>query len=713
MARKQEQGVQKSRSLDPLFRPRSIAVVGASRTRGQISHQILHNLLDYEYTGMVFPVNPKADVVSSMKSYPSVLSIPDDIDLAVIVVPRELVGGIVDECGKKKVRSLIVITAGFSETGDYGRELEDELRQKCRRYGMRVVGPNCMGVLNTDPRIRMNATFATSQPLRGKVGFMSQSGALGEAILAHAREINLGFSKFVSLGNKMDVSGNDLLVAWKDDPQTSVILMYIESFGDPRTFTTLARDITREKPIIAVKAGRTRAGARAVASHTGALAELDVAAEALFEQCGIIRVNMVEELFDLAQAFVLQPIPSGNRVAVLTNAGGPGIMAADAVEAASLKMAELSDRTREELRSFLPPHASTRNPVDILPSAQADDYARALRLILDDPGTDAAIVIFVAPVTANPIRVVKKITDESRKHEKTVFGCFMGRENIYRQWYEISSKWIPIYLFPESAIGALSAMVRYRELKERPAGKIRKFRVSKRDAAGIIAGVRTEGRRFFLQDEAFELLRCYGVSVPEYRVAKDATEAAGAAREIGYPVVLKVLSPSSIHKTDAGLVALDIRDDEELQNAYERIDASALESMGKDHYRGILVQKMVRGGTETIVGMIHDLHFGPLMMFGLGGIYVEVLKDTSFRVLPLTDIDAREMITGIRSYPILAGVRGEEETDIEGLVEYLQRLAQLVTDHPGIDEFEINPLITGGSVTDFRAVDCRIRLFDE
>jgi acetyltransferase len=605
------------KNLDPIFKPRSIAIIGASRERGTISHQILHNLLDFEFSGKVFPVNPKSDVVSSMKSYPSVLSIPDSIDLAIVVVPRDLVGGIVDECGKKNVKGLIIVTAGFSETGDEGRLLEERLRDKGLRYGMRIVGPNCMGVLNTDPRIRMNATFSATQPLRGKVGFMSQSGALGEAILAHSREINLGFSKFVSLGNKVDISGTDLLAAWKDDPSTSLILMYLESFGDSREFTRLARETTLKKPIIAAKAGRTRAGARAVASHTGSLAGLDVAADALFEQCGIIRVNSVEELFDLAQAFVLQPVPKGNRVAVLTNAGGPGIMATDAVESSNLTMARLSRKTRDELRVLLPSHASTRNPVDLLASAQHEHYAKALELLLNDSGVDAVIVIFVAAIVTNPLKVVKKITELSRKYSKTVLGCFMGRENIYKQWSAIGGKWIPIYLFPESAIGALSAMVKYRMWKERPSGKVKRFRIGREKASSILTKVREDNRNYLLQDEAFGVIEAYGINVPEYRIVRNATEAVKAARELGYPVVMKILSSSSIHKTDLGLVALGLRDDGAVKNAFKEIKENSLQTTEAKDYRGTLVQRMVMEGQETIVGMIYDPNFGPLMMFGL------------------------------------------------------------------------------------------------
>ncbi len=700
------------RSLDPVFKPRSIAIIGASRERGTISHQILHNLLDYEFAGKVFVVNPGSDVVSSLKSYPSVLSIPDEVDLAIIVVPRALVGGIVDECGKKKVRGMIIVTAGFSETGEEGKKLEEWLELKGKKYGMRIVGPNCMGVLNTDPRIRLNATFSSTQPRRGKVGFMSQSGALGEAILAHARDINLGFSKFVSLGNQVDISGTDLLASWKEDPSTGLILMYLESFGNPREFTRLARETSLKKPIIAVKAGRTRAGARAVASHTGSLAGLDVAAEALFEQCGIIRVNSVEELFDLAQAFVHQPLPAGNRVAVLTNAGGPGIMAVDAIEGSGMVVTALSGKTREELQKFLPPHASTKNPVDLLASAQPEHYGKALELLLSDPGVDAVIVICVAPIVTNPIKVVKKITSLSRKHSKTVLGCFMGRENIYRQWSEIGGKRIPIYLFPESAIDALSAMVRYGKWRDRPPGRIRRFRAKRDQVTAILGKVQEEGRQYLFQDEAFRVLAAYGINAPAFRIAPTQSEAVKASEELGYPVALKVLSPSSLHKTDLGLVVLDLPDDREVRRAFGEIRTSAERELGEDGFRGTLVQKMATGIQETIIGMVHDPNFGPLLMFGLGGIYVEVLKDTAFRVLPLTDIDAMEMIKSVRSYPMLAGVRGREIVDIDGLVECLQRIAQLVTEIPGIDELEINPLMVGKSTEEFMAIDCRMKLVE-
>ncbi len=696
--------------LDPIFKPRSIAVIGASRKKGSIGWEILHNIVEYEFNGKVFPVNPHAEVIHSIKCFPSVLDIPDPVDLAIIVVPKEEVLRVVDECGQKGVRGLVVITAGFKETGPAGLEREQKLVEKIRQYGMRMIGPNCMGVINTDPTVRLNATFAPTRPLPGRIGFTSQSGALGAAILNMAERLGLGFSMFVSMGNKADVSGNDLLQYWEDDPHTDVILMYLESFGNPRKFTQLARRVTKKKPIIAVKAGRTAAGARAASSHTGALAGLDLATEALLEQCGVLRAHSIEDLFDLAMAFVYCPIPHGNRVAILTNAGGPAIMATDACVNFGLKIADLAPRTRAQLRARLPEECTVENPVDLIASADAATYRFALDLLLTDENVDAAIVIFVPPIMVTPHQIADAIADVTSHHEKPVLGVFMAPEDFFRQMHQRPSRTFPIYQFPESAARALSALVAYRERRDREEGQVRTFDVEREIAKRIFATVRQEGRTELNSAEALTVLDAYGLPVCRFGFARTLKDALTAAREIGYPVVLKVLAHTLTHKSEIGGVIVDVRTDEELirsfQTLMERVERHGLNGV----FQGVLVQEMIRGGREVILGIVQDPQFGPLIMFGLGGIYVEPLADVVFRIWPITDRDAREMIRSIRSFPILKGTRGEPPVDFTTLEEALMRLSQLAGDFPEIAELDVNPFLASPVPGASKAVDARIRL---
>ncbi|MFQ5884758.1 MAG: acetate--CoA ligase alpha subunit, partial [Thermoplasmata archaeon] len=438
--------------LDSIFSPKSIAVIGASRKKGKIGRELLHNLIRYEFEGKLFPINPYAEEVHSIPAYPSILDVPDEVDLAVIVVPAELTIDVMKECGKKGVKGVIVITAGFKETGEKGARLEKKLHDICKKYGISMIGPNCMGVINTNENVMMDATFAPSLPLTGRISFMSQSGALGAAILDHADNIKVGFAKFVSLGNKTDVSGNDLLMAWEDDPDTDIVLMYIESFGNPRNFAKIARDVTRKKPIVALKSGRTEAGAAAAASHTGALAGLDAATDALFEQCGVIRVGSIEELFDIAIGFANQPLPKGNRIAILTNAGGPAIMTVDALVGAGLELSEFSDRTKKKLRENLPEEASIKNPVDMIAAAGPREYEMAMEAILADRRVDALVTIFVPPIVTKEIEIAHVIVKASKKYKKPVLSCFLGRTEDSPGFVYLTENDIPSYLFPESAV---------------------------------------------------------------------------------------------------------------------------------------------------------------------------------------------------------------------------------------------------------------------
>jgi acetyltransferase len=702
----------KKPSLDCIFKPKSIAVIGASRSRGTIGREILHNLLDYEFKGPLFPVNPYAEVVNSIKCYPSITEVPNDIDLAIIVVPRPKVNKVVDACGRKGIKGLVIISAGFKESGEEGAREEAKLVKLLEKYGMRAAGPNCMGVICTDPAISMNATFAATKPKIGKIGFMSQSGALGEAILSMARELNLGFSHFISVGNKADISGNDLIEYWREDPATEVILMYLESFGNPRRFTTLAREITRKKPIIAVKAGRTRTGIRAASSHTGALANVDVATEALFAQTGILRVTSVEELFDMAMAFCNQPIPKGDGVAIVTNAGGPGIMAVDACESLGLSIPQFSKETLRRLKKVLSPVVTVQNPIDLIASADAKTYRKTLEVILEDEKVHSILVIFVPPITTDPLEISSVIHDVTRDSTKTVLACFMGREEVLRRHGRKESRIIPIYSFPESAAKTLSLMEKYRRWLERPEGKIRNYPVDKRRVERIFSQVRKSGRKDLAQEEAYRVLEAYGIPMARFKVVRGLEEVVSLADKIGYPVALKIADPEISHKTEVGGVILDIRDDGEMVKAFQKLKESWKIIRKRKKEGRYMVQEMVGGGQETIMGMNLNPSFGPLLMFGLGGIYVEYMKDVTFRVLPLTDIDTEEMIRSIRGFPLLEGVRGEEPSDLKALEEAIGRLAQLVTDFPAIKQLDVNPFIVLPVGKGAKGVDARMSLVD-
>jgi len=708
MTRKGSRPAPPSRSsLAPILRPRSVAVIGASQRLGTIGREILHNLIDFDFAGPVFPVHPTATSVGSVKAYPSVEDIPQAVDLAVISVPREQVLPTVDACARKGVKGLVVITAGFREVGGEGAELERKLQEKIRRHGMRMVGPNCMGVLNSHPDVRLNATFAAGPPRRGNLGIVSQSGALGAAILADAERNGLGVAMFVSMGNKTDVSGNDLLEYWEDDPAVEVILMYLESFGNPRRFTEIARRVTRRKPIITVKAGRTGAGARAASSHTGSIVGLDVASESLLEQCGILRASSMEEMFTHAAALASQPLPAGDRIAVITNAGGPGILCTDALVGVGLRLAELRPATRSGLAKVLAPEASTANPVDMIASADAGRYRAALGLVGKDPGVDGVIAIFVSPIMVDAFEVARAI-GEASGGPKPLLSVFMGKLRSEEGVAELRAHRVPVYRFPEEAASAMAALHRYRSLRDRPSGKEVRFEVDTRRARKTIASARGAGRTELTQTEALDVLRAYGFPIVPGRIASTAAEAIAAAGELGYPVVLKALSERISHKTDAGGVRVDLRNGDEVAEAFRDLSARLRR---KDPDLRVQVQKMVRGGREVILGMSRDPQFGPLLMFGLGGIFVEVMRDVSVQLHPLDDVAARAMIERIKGYPLLAGARGERPVAIPLIEDCLLRLSQLVGDlGDELKELDVNPLIVTESAEGSFVVDARMAL---
>jgi len=698
-------------SLDAILRPGSVAVIGTSRSPHTIGHEILANIVNHGFTGAVYPVNPNAPTVHSIKAYPSVVAIPDPIDLAVIVVPKERVPPVVEQCGQKGVRGLVVISAGFKEMGGPGVEAERQLVHAVKRYGMRMVGPNCMGVLNADPAVSLNATFAPTMPPFGHAAFVSQSGALGVSVLDYAVEYGIGISQFVSVGNKPDVSGNDLLLQWEDDPTVGVILMYVENFGNPRRFLEIASRITKRKPIIAVKSGRSKVGAKAASSHTGALAASDAAVDALLAQAGVLRAGSIEELFDMAMAFQGQPLPRSSRTAVLTNSGGPGILAADALEPQGMELVELSRDTIARLEPLFPPEATLRNPLDMIASAKAADYRTALDALLADPNVDSAMAIFVPPLGIRAEDVAEAIVTVAKQYPaKPVLAVLMGREGLPAGKAELHRAGIPAYIFPESAARALGALRRHREWRARPVVQVRQLPTNRERAQRVLHTAAAGARRKLSELEVLDVLGAYGIPVAPARLARDPEDAVRVATEVGLPVVLKVVSPQIIHKTEIGGVRTGIETTVEVKQAWVEMLDGVSRAAPQATIDGMLVQRMVRGGRETIVGFSRDAAFGPLVMFGLGGIYVEALGDVQFRVAPIGPLDAHDMLHGIRGVAILDGVRGARPVDFAALADVLQRVSQLAVDYPEIAELDINPLLAFPDGV--MAVDGRILLQD-
>ncbi len=699
-------------SLDAIFKPRSIAVIGATPRPGSIGREILNNLFNNEFNGKIFPVNPKYEYIHSTKAYLSVLSIPDEVDLAVIVVPAAGVLSAVQECAKKGVKGLVIITAGFRETGAEGAKLEDAIIRIAAKHGMRMIGPNCMGVIDATPGVRMNATFSPGVPPSGTVAFMTQSGALGVAILLAVQKLGLGFSYFASVGNKADVGAMDLLEYWENDEHTKLIAMYLESFGDPRRFTELSKRISKTKPIVVVKSGTSAAGARAASSHTGSLAGLEIASEALLQQCGVNRVSSIEEMIHVVQGFVGAPIPSGNRICIITNAGGPAIMAADAADGHGLHIAALSEATRAAMRKALPAEASVENPIDMIAGAGPDQYERVLDLVLADAAVDLAIAIFVPPLMIEPLEVIRRITRVARAHPKPVYSVLMAEETYYERIPREVPDHVPIFRFPEDAVKVADHTNRYRAWRARPAGSVRTFDV---DAARVRAVVEKKSRTgggYLAPADTHAVLQAYGFPTVGHAVVPVDGDMGATAGSLAFPVVLKVVGERIVHKSDVGGVILNIRDEKALVAARDKMSASLEKAGVFKHATGFLVQEMVGDSTgkEVILGVAQDPKFGPLLMFGMGGRYVEILRDVVFRVLPMTDVDAHEMVRAIRSYPLLEGIRGDKRVDIELAEELVLRLAQLISDVPTIEELDMNPVILTPKRDGCRVVDARIRV---
>ncbi len=696
-------------ALDSILKPKTIAVIGASRSRYTIGHEILANLISRGFTGAVYPVNPHAHAIHSVRAYPSIGAVPEPVDLAIIVVPKQAVIPAAEECGQNGVKGLVVISAGFREVGSEGAERERELVKVIRRYGMRMIGPNCMGVLNANPEFSMNATFAPSWPPFGRLAFVSQSGAMGLSVLDYASEYGIGISQFVSMGNKPDVSGNDLLLQWEHDDTVDTILMYVENFGNPRNFLEIATRISKHKPIIVVKSGRSAVGAQAASSHTGALAASDTAVDALMHQAGVIRAGSVEEVFDIAMAFSGQPLPKSRRTAVMTNSGGPGILAADALVMNGLELPRLQPETLERLRPHFPAEASIGNPLDMIASAKPSGYRAALDALLSDPNIDSAMAIFVPPLGIKQADVAEAIAEIGLIHkDKPVLGVLMGREGLPQGKAELHEVGIPAYIFPESAARALATLCRYREWKERPPLETPVYSVNAARARTILDRAVTAGLSKLSEIDTLDVFDAYGIPVAPARLASSAQQAAAIAEELGYPVALKIVSPEVIHKTDVGGVVLGCDEAHEVREAFDQIVASVRATSPDATISGVLVQRMVKGGRETIVGVTRDASFGPMVMFGLGGVLVEAVQDVLFRIAPLSQNDACDMVRGLRGFKILTGIRGQAPANLAALEEVLLRVSQLAIDNKEIRELDINPLLAfADGVT---AVDGRVMI---
>jgi acetyl coenzyme A synthetase (ADP forming)-like protein len=696
-------------AVQRFIRPPSVAVIGASRERGTVGGEIFHNLIATAFNGPVFPVNPHAEVVQSVPSFASVRDILADVGLAVVSVPAAAVPDVARQCAAKGVDALLVISAGFAETGDEGRTRQEELLAICREAGMRLVGPNCLGVLNASPEVRLNAMFGPLFPPHGNVGFLSQSGALGLAVIDYANELGLGLSSFVSVGNKADISGNDLIQYWESDDDTDVILLYLESFGNPRKFARVARRVARRKPIVAVKSGRSGAGARATSSHTGALISAsDVTVDSLFRQAGVIRTDTLNELFDVARLLANQPVPRGRRVAIVTNAGGPGILCADTCEARGLDVVELPEAAREELASFLPSEASLANPLDMIATAPAEHYRRALEVLARHRCADAVVAIFIPPLATRSGDVAREIRSavDSFESPLPVVSVFMSSEG---KPPELASERgaIPAFAFPEDAARALARAADYGTWCESPEGEIPRFDdVRPEEAGAVIASALGRRAEWLAPDDVQRLLGCYGLPLIESRTVRTPDEAAAAAAALGGAVALKAIAPALLHKTELGAVALDLPGPEAARETAERMAARLAEAGHQP--TGFVVQRMAPKGVEMLVGVAHDRLFGPVVACGAGGVTAEVMKDVAVRITPLTDLDARSMITALRSYPLLQGFRGTPKADVAALEDVLLRVGALVEGHPEVAEMDCNPVMV--SSTGAVIVDARIRV---
>jgi len=701
-------------SLAAFFQPRSVAVVGASTNPTKLGHAVLKNLVEGGYAGQgaIYPINPAASEILGHPAYASVLEVPDPIDLAVIVIPYPSVPEALRDCGQKGIPAAIVISAGFREAGMEGFERELELLQIAQEYNLRLIGPNCLGVIDTNTPL--NASFSAGTPPSGPMAFMSQSGALGTAVLDIALAGRLGLSKFVSLGNKADVNETDLLQAWADDPNTRVIMIYSEGMPNGQEFIHVARQVTCKKPVIAIKSGVTQSGSRAVSSHTGSLAGSEQAYQAAFKQAGILRADSMEALFDMALAIGYQPPLTGERIAIVTNAGGPGILATDALEKVGMSMARFQYETIHALEQYLPDAASAANPVDVLGDARADRYRFALETVASDPHVDGLLVLLTPQAMTEIEATAQAVGKLAQNITKPILACFMGEARVRTGVEILNQAGIPNYPFPERAAQAFRAMADDCQNRSRPALEIVRYEVEHPAVGELFKRVAAEGRTSIGDAEARTVLQAYGLRIPRSELADTPEKAIEIASQLGFPVVLKIASPDILHKTDVGGVKVGLQDAEEVRDAYDLMMYRAQRYLPEARLWGCLVQEMVpAGGVEVLVGMNRDPQFGPLVTFGLGGIYVEILKDVTFRVAPFSRGEAEQMLSEIRAHALLDGVRGKPALDKSAIVDAILRIAQLVQDFPTIAELDINPLMVYPEDQGAIAIDMRLVLSQE
>jgi acetate---CoA ligase (ADP-forming) len=702
-------------NLDKIFYPKTIAVVGTNNVKGTVPYDILFNILKAEFTGIVFPVSPGEKSICSVKAYKYVLDITDPVDLAIIVFPGAVVHMALEQCGQKGIKGVVIISAGFREIGEKGMEREKQLKEIARKYDMSIIGPNCLGIINTDPLINLNASFARQMPEQGNIGFLSQSGALCTAVLDYARAKHIGFSKFISFGNKTDISEIDLIYYLMEDDKTKVILLYLEEVSDGRALMQAARDVMRMsgKPILLLKSGRTEAGASAAASHTGSLAGNDEIYDAAFKQAGIIRCDNIEEMFNIAMAFAYQPAPKSNRVAIITNAGGPGVLTTDAAIRDGLQLAVFSEETTKLFKKLLPSTANIKNPVDVIGDARADRYNVAMEGAFKEEEVDAVFVILTPQSMTDIETIAKEVVKVSAQYSKPVYTSFMGEADVAKGVDILLRSKIPHYILPESMCRSFSRVWRfYRDLDKDLHAQHNFSGINTSAAHTILNDAIRHDHLYLPENEAFDILKIYGLPVVAGKLAASPEEAVSWATEIGFPVVMKVVSDQIIHKSDVGGVVLNIQSADAAQDAFHTIIGRISRSCPEAIVKGIEVEKMVIPGEEIILGIKRDPSFGPLIMFGLGGVYVEVFKDVSFRVAPFDEAIADAMIRQIKSFKILDGFRGRPRRDIRAIRDCLLRLSQLAVECPQIRELDINPLIVHEENNGAIVADARILLSD-
>ncbi|MBQ7764604.1 acetate--CoA ligase family protein [bacterium] len=697
-------------NLDKIMKPKSVAVIGASTKEHTIGSDIMKRLQEYKFNGNIYPVNPKGGVIEGLQAYTSITEVPGEVDLAIIVVNSKFVLDTIDQCNAKGIKGLVIITAGFKETGAEGAEMEKQLLAKVKEYGMRCVGPNCLGVVNTHPEIRLDGCFAETLPERGNIGFVSQSGALGGGILNILKDLNLGFSQFISIGNQADVNAETALEYWENEEDVEQILLYMESIQNPANFRKLATRISKKKPVLALKAGRSAAGASAASSHTGSLAGADKAANALLAQSGVIREYSLKNLFSTAKVFANCPIPKGNRVAIITNSGGPGIMATDAICENGMEMAPITEETKAKLRSFLPAAASVKNPIDMIASAPIEHYTQTLETVIADENVDMIMVIYLPFLGLKDIDVAKALMEIKAKNpQKPIIGVFMTKSDFFTSISEMDVN-MPFFMYAEEAAEGFLRLDQQRKWIERPEGKIPTYDIDYKRAKEIIAQSINEGRDQLTTRESIDVLEAYGIRVCKSGFATTEDEAVAIANSIDYPVVMKMTSKTTSHKTDVGGVRVNIQSEAQLRAEYQDLIAKLTERGLIDGLEGVIIQEMVKGNREMVCGIATDPQYGPMMMFGLGGVFIEVMKDVTFRIAPLTDIDAKEMIKSVKAYKLLEGARGTKPAQMEQIEETLLRLSQLVNDFKFIDELDINPLLISEKTGEGIAVDGRIKV---